>query len=43
MKANKYTDYPNGYKSLCHDVLPFFMRPMSDMLIPLFIKILVDD
>lgn len=43
MSLNKYKSYPEGYNSLCHDVLPFFLRPMQKMLIPLFIKILIDD
>lgn len=37
-----YTSYPEGYKKLCHDMLPWYMRPMKKFLMRLFLTILKD-
>ena len=41
MKEN-YTSYPEGYKRLVKDIIPFYMRPVKDMLMRLLLTILVD-
>ena len=42
MEKNKYTSYPEGYKRLMKDIIPFYMRPVKDMLMRLLLMILVD-
>ena len=39
---SKYTSYPEGYQKLCHDMLPFYLRPAKKMLMRLFLQILTD-
>lgn len=39
---NKYLSYPEGYKRLIHDIVPFYMRPMKDKLMRLLLTILTD-
>ena len=39
---NKYTSYPEGYKKLIKDIIPWYMRPMKNMLMRLLLTILVD-
>ena len=39
---SKYTSYPEGYKRLIKDIIPFYMRPVKDMLMRLLLTILVD-
>ena len=39
---NKYLSYPEGYEKLSHDIMPFFLRPMKKMLMPLLLTILKD-
>ena len=38
----RYTSYPEGYKRLVKDIIPFYMRPVKDMLMRLLLTILVD-
>ena len=38
-----YTTYPEGYEELCRRMIPFYMRPMKNMLMRLFLQILTDD
>lgn len=42
MEKGKYTSYPEGYKRLVKDIIPFYMRPVKDMLMRLLLTILVD-
>ena len=37
-----YTSYPEGYNSLVKDMIPWYMRPMKDMLMRLLLTILTD-
>lgn len=37
-----YLSYPDGYEKWCHDVLPFYFRPMKKMLMPLLLQIMRD-
>ena len=39
---NRYTGYPEGYKRLVKDIIPFYMRPVKDLLMRLLLTILVD-
>ena len=39
---SKYTSYPEGYKRLMKDIIPFYMRPAKNMLMRLLLTILVD-
>ena len=41
MKSN-YTSYPEGYKRVMRDIIPFYMRPVKDMLMRLLLTILTD-
>ena len=42
MEKNKYTSYPEGYKRLMKDIIPFYLRPAKNMLMRLLLMILVD-
>lgn len=42
MEKGKYTSYPEGYKRLVRDIVPWYMRPAKDMLMRLLLTILVD-
>lgn len=42
MEKNKYTSYPEGYRRLVKDIIPFYFRPMKDMLMRLLLTILTD-
>ena len=42
MEKNKYTSYPEGYKRLMKDIIPFYLRPAKNMLMRLLLTILVD-
>lgn len=42
MEKGKYTSYPEGYKRLVKDIIPFYMRLVKDMLMRLLLTILVD-
>lgn len=42
MEKNKYTSYPEGYQKLVKDIVPWYMRPMKDMLMRLLLTILTD-
>ena len=42
MEKNKYTSYPEGYRRLMKDIIPFYLRPVKDMLMRLLLTILVD-
>ena len=42
MKKNKYTSYPEGYNKLAKDIVPWYFRPMKDMLMRLLLTILTD-
>ena len=39
---SKHTSYPDGYKKLVKDIVPWYMRPVKDMLMRLLLTILVD-
>ena len=39
---NKYTSYPDGYNRVMKDIIPFYMRPVKDMLMRLLLTILTD-
>ena len=39
---NNYTSYPDGYKRLTKDIIPFYMRPVKTMLMRLLLTILAD-
>lgn len=42
MEKNKYTSYPEGYHKLSRDIIPWYFRPMKDMLMRLLLTILTD-
>ena len=42
MKSRTYTSYPEGYKQLQKDIIPWYMKPVKDMLMRLFLTILTD-
>ena len=37
-----YTSYPEGYNRLVKDIIPWYMRPVKDMLMRLLLTILTD-
>ena len=39
---NRYTSYPEGYNRLIKDIIPFYMRPVKDMIMRLLVTILTD-
>jgi hypothetical protein len=41
MKKN-YTSYPDGYNRLVKDIIPFYMRPVKEMIMRLLLMILTD-
>lgn len=41
MKKN-YTSYPEGYNRLVKDIIPFYMRPVKEMIMRLLLMILTD-
>lgn len=42
MEHNKYTSYPEGYNKLVKDIIPWFLRPVKNMLMRLLLTILTD-
>ncbi len=42
MEKNSYTSYPEGYRRLMKDIIPFYFRPMKEMLMRLLLTILTD-
>ena len=40
--SKKYTSYPEGYNRVARDIIPWYMRPVKEMLMRLLITILVD-
>ena len=42
MGKNVYTSYPEGYQKLTREIVPWYMRPMKDMLMRLLLTILTD-
>ena len=42
MENDKYTSYPDGYNRLVRKVIPFYMRPMKNMLMKLLLQILTE-
>ncbi len=42
MEKNQYTSYPEGYNKLTRDIIPWYFRPMKDMLMRLLLTILTD-
>ena len=42
MDKNTYTSYPEGYQKLTKDIIPWYMKPMKDMLMRLLLTILTD-
>ncbi len=41
MKKN-YASYPDGYNRLVKDIIPFYMRPVKEMIMRLLLMILTD-
>lgn len=42
-KSSPYASYPEGYRKLVKDIkMPFMYRLMSKMIMPSFVKILID-
>ena len=39
---NNSTSYPEGYNRLVKDIVPWYMRPVKNMLMRLLLTILVD-
>ena len=37
-----YTSYPEGYQQLARDIIPWYFRPMKNMLMRLLLTILTD-
>lgn len=37
-----YTTYPQGYQQLAKDIIPWYFRPMKNMLMRLLLTILTD-
>jgi len=43
MDGNKYASYPAGYKKLVRDLkIPLLYRLVAKMIMPAFVKILID-
>ncbi len=42
MSKNVYKSYPEGYRKLAKDIIPWYFRPMKDMLMRLLLTILTD-
>ena len=42
MEKNKYTSYPEGFKKLAKDIIPWYLKPMKNMLMRLLLTILTD-
>lgn len=42
MSKNVYTSYPEGYQKLAREIIPWYFRPMKDMLMRLLLTILTD-
>ncbi len=40
--SNRYTGYPDGFNRLVKDIIPWYMRPVKNMLMRLLLTILVD-
>ena len=39
---NEFKSYPEGYQKLAKDIIPWYFRPMKDMLMRLLLTILTD-
>ncbi len=37
-----YTSYPEGFNRVAKDIIPWYFRPVKDMLMRLLLTILVD-
>ena len=42
MAKNPYTSYPEGYRKLMKDIIPWYMKPMKEMLMRLLLMVLTD-
>ncbi len=42
MEKNIYKSYPDGFKKLAKDIIPWYFRPAKDMLMRLLLTILTD-
>lgn len=42
MKKKDYTTYPDGYKQLVADMLPWYLKPAKTMMMRLLLLILKD-
>ena len=42
VSKNIYKSYPEGYQKLAKDIIPWYFRPMKDMLMRLLLTILTD-
>ena len=39
---NEFKSYPEGYQKLTKEIIPWYFRPMKDMLMRLLLTILTD-
>ena len=39
---NEFKSYPEGYQALAKKIIPWYFRPMKDMLMRLLLTILTD-
>ena len=42
MAKNEFMSYPEGYQKLSKKIIPWYFRPMKDMLMRLLLTILTD-
>ena len=42
MEKNKSTSYPEGFNRLAKAIIPWYLKPMKNMLMRLFLTILTD-
>ncbi len=42
MEKNIYKSYPDGFKKLAKEIIPWYFRPAKDMLMRLLLTILTD-
>ena len=42
MSKNAFKTYPEGYQNLAKKIIPWYFRPMKDMLMRLLLTILTD-
>ena len=42
MGKNEFKSYPEGYRKLANKIIPWYFKPMKDMLMRLLLTILTD-